>query len=43
MLVALERIWHRPVELKTLVEGKPVFLRFDGNEHRVKNDQVGRS
>ncbi|HKP57446.1 MAG TPA: SpoVR family protein [Polyangiales bacterium] len=43
VLVALERIWHRPVELKTLVEGKPVFLRFDGNEHRVKNDQVGRS
>jgi stage V sporulation protein R len=42
VLVALERVWHRPVEIKTMVEGKPVFLRFDGNEHRVKNDQIGR-
>lgn len=39
VLVALERVWRRPVELKTIVEGKPVFLRFDGNEHKVKNDQ----
>jgi len=42
VLVSLERVWRRPVELKTLVEGKPVFLRFDGNEHRVKNDQVNK-
>jgi stage V sporulation protein R len=34
VLVALERVWRRPVELKTLVEGKPTFLRFDGNEHK---------
>ncbi len=36
VLVALERVWHRPVELRTLVEGKTVYLRFDGNEHKVK-------
>ncbi len=36
VLVALERIWHRPVELRTVAEGKLVYLRFDGNEHKVK-------
>lgn len=36
VLVALERVWHRPVELRTLVEGKTVYLRFDGNAHKVK-------
>jgi stage V sporulation protein R len=34
VLVALERVWRRPVELKTQAEGKPAFLRFDGNEHK---------
>lgn len=33
VLEALERIWRRPVELHTEVEGKPTNLRFDGNEH----------
>jgi stage V sporulation protein R len=42
VLVALERVWHRPVELRTMVEGKTVFLRFDGNEHKVKNDSVNK-
>jgi stage V sporulation protein R len=39
VLVSLERVWHRPVELRTLIDGKVVYLRFDGNEHKVKNDQ----
>jgi stage V sporulation protein R len=42
VLVALERVWRRPVELRTIVEGKPTFLRFDGNEHKVKNDGSGK-
>jgi stage V sporulation protein R len=42
VLVSLERVWRRPVELRTMVEGKTVFLRFDGNEHKVKNDSVSK-
>jgi stage V sporulation protein R len=42
VLVSLERVWRRPVELRTLVEGKTVYLRFDGNEHKVKNDGIGK-
>lgn len=30
---ALERVWRRPVELHTLVENKPMLVRFDGKEH----------
>lgn len=33
VLRALERVWRRPVEIHTLVESKPVLLRFDGKEH----------
>mgnify|MGYP001628074381 FL=1 len=33
VLRALERVWRRPVEIHTLVENKPVLLRFDGKEH----------
>ncbi|MFW5876113.1 MAG: SpoVR family protein [Myxococcota bacterium] len=32
-LAALERLWKRPVELHTVLEGKPTLLRFDGAEH----------
>ncbi|MFW6049814.1 MAG: SpoVR family protein [Myxococcota bacterium] len=32
-LAALERMWKRPVELHTLLDGKPTLLRFDGTEH----------
>ena len=33
VLRALERAWKRPVEIHSIVEGKPTLLRFDGNEH----------
>ena len=33
VLRAVERIWHRPVELHTKVDNKATMLRFDGNEH----------
>jgi stage V sporulation protein R len=34
---ALGRIWRRPVNLLTVVEGKQKMLRFDGREHTDKN------
>ncbi|MGF1466125.1 MAG: SpoVR family protein [Sandaracinaceae bacterium] len=33
VLRCLERVWRRPVEVHTLVDGKPTLLRFDGKEH----------
>jgi stage V sporulation protein R len=36
VLVAMERVWRRPIELRTIVENKPTHLRFDGNEHSSK-------
>jgi stage V sporulation protein R len=35
-LRALVRIWRRPVCVATVVEQKPVLLRFDGVEHSTK-------
>lgn len=35
VLAALQRIWRRPVQVRTAVEAKPVMLRFDGSEHSV--------
>jgi stage V sporulation protein R len=35
-LTALERIWHRPVSLKTVVDGKAKLLRYDGRDHSEK-------
>jgi stage V sporulation protein R len=32
-LAAIERIWRRPVNLHTLVDGKPKLLRYDGKDH----------
>jgi stage V sporulation protein R len=32
-LRAMTRVWKRPVEIHTIVEGKPTLLRFDGEEH----------
>jgi stage V sporulation protein R len=32
-LAALERIWRRPVNLHTIVDGKPKLLRYDGKDH----------
>ena len=33
VLGSLQRVWKRPVELHTVIEGKPTLLRFDGKEH----------
>jgi len=33
VLVALNRVWKRPVEIFTTVEDKASRLRFDGTEH----------
>jgi stage V sporulation protein R len=33
VLRSLERIWRRPVEIHSKVDGKPTLLRFDGKEH----------
>ncbi len=33
VLGSLYRVWKRPVEIHTQLEGKPTLLRFDGNEH----------
>jgi stage V sporulation protein R len=35
-LANIQYIWGRPVNLQTLVEGKPSTLTFDGNEHSIK-------
>jgi stage V sporulation protein R len=35
-LANVQFIWGRPVNLQTLVEGKPTTLSFDGNEHSTK-------
>jgi stage V sporulation protein R len=32
-LQALERIWRRPVNIYSVVDGKPKVLRYDGKEH----------
>jgi len=31
------RIWKRPVNVTTVVEGKPVMLRYDGKEHATRH------
>jgi len=33
VLVAIERIWKRPVEIHTVIDDKPGLMRFDGSEH----------
>jgi stage V sporulation protein R len=33
VLSSVVRVWRRPVELHTRVEGKPTLLRFDGTDH----------
>jgi stage V sporulation protein R len=33
VLTSLQRVWKRPVELHTIVDGKNTLLRFDGKEH----------
>ena len=34
-LVNLQRLWSRPVHLRTTVEGRPAYLSFDGTEHTI--------
>ena len=36
VLANLQFVWSRPVHLETIVEGKPILLTFDGNEHSHK-------
>jgi stage V sporulation protein R len=33
VLEALQRIWRRPVQVRTVTEGKAAMLRYDGKEH----------
>jgi stage V sporulation protein R len=35
-LANIQFIWGRPVNLQTLVDGKPTMLSFDGSEHSTK-------
>lgn len=34
---SLVRVWKRPVNLLTVVEGKQVMIRFDGREHSTRH------
>ena len=36
-LAAVQRVWRRPVNLVTLVEGKGKLLTFDGAEHKERS------
>jgi stage V sporulation protein R len=35
-LSSLERIWRRPVNIITVIDGKPKMLRYDGKDHTEK-------
>ena len=35
-LVALQRVWRRPVNLVTVFDGKLKTLRYDGKDHSEK-------
>jgi stage V sporulation protein R len=35
-LANIQFVWGRPVNLQTLVDGKPTMLSFDGTEHSIK-------
>jgi len=35
-LEALHRVWTRPVQVETVVDGKPTLLRYDGREHQAE-------
>jgi stage V sporulation protein R len=39
-LSSMFRIWKRPVNIATLVEGKGKLLTFDGNDHKERSYQV---
>lgn len=35
-LANLEKLWHRPVHIETVVDDKPTILSFDGSSHEIK-------
>ena len=35
-LVNLEKLWHRPVHIETVIDDKPTVLSFDGKSHERK-------
>jgi stage V sporulation protein R len=37
-MVALHRVWRRPVATATQVDGKKTLLSYDGKEHSMKHD-----
>jgi stage V sporulation protein R len=37
-LAAMVRLWKRPVCLGTTLDGKRLFLRYDGKEHSVRSE-----
>ena len=37
VMKSLVRVWKRPVNLLTVVESKPVMVRFDGREHSTRH------
>jgi stage V sporulation protein R len=39
VLRSLARMWKRPVNVMTTIEGKPVLLRYDGKEHTTRQRQ----
>ncbi|MFQ5792263.1 MAG: SpoVR family protein, partial [Acidobacteriota bacterium] len=36
VLVHLQKIWRRPVNLETVLDGKPKLICFDGSDHRER-------
>ncbi len=37
VMKSIVRVWKRPVNLMTIVEGKQVMIRFDGREHSTRH------
>jgi stage V sporulation protein R len=40
-LIALNRLWKRPVCLRTVEQEKPILMRYDGTDHTVVQLQPG--
>jgi len=38
VLVSLERAWRRPVEIRTCIEDKETFMRYDGTDHTARSE-----
>jgi hypothetical protein len=37
VLEAMQRMWRRPVQIRSIVEEKPCLLRYDGKDHTQKS------